>query len=144
MGAAYYIVVNSDDPGFTTSIDGKALAKDSSEIDVIAKSLGFKLLSEYFSQSPEDARLEIAGLLGIDDENNLPPEYEIAFQNSPPEVWYEAEHGAGYAAKVAEHIRNEPDSVKNPEGVLYDLEAMASVMEECIKNGLKWHLLVDY
>jgi hypothetical protein len=144
MGAAYDIVVNSDDPGFDTSIDGKALSRNSAKIDVIATSLGFKSLNEYFSTSPEDARLEMAGMLGIEDENDLPPENEAAIKKMPPEEWYDAGHGADYAGKIAEHIRNDATTVAEPEAVLFDLESMSTVMAHCKERGLQWHLFVDY
>ena len=144
MGAAYYIVVNSDDAGFDASIDGKALSRNSAKIDVIATSLGFKSLNDYFSTSPEDARLEMAGMLGIEDENDLPPENQAALKQMPPEEWYDAELGEDYAARIAEHIRNNPTSVAEPEAVLFDLESMSTVMAQCKERGLQWHLLVDY
>jgi len=144
MGAAYYIVVNSDEPGFHTGIDGKALARNSSEIDVVAKSLGLKLLDDYFSFSPENARLEMAGMLGIEDENDLPPEHESAIEKMPPEEWFDAMQGADFANKISEHIRANPESVAEPEAVLYDLQTMSTIMEKCSEHGLKWHFLVDY
>jgi hypothetical protein len=33
MGAAYYVVLNEDEPGFDTTIDGKALSRHSRPID---------------------------------------------------------------------------------------------------------------
>ena len=144
MGAAYYIVVNSDEAGFDESIDGKALSRNSAKIDLIAASLGFKSLNGYFSTSPEDARLEMAGMLGIEDENDLPPENEAVLKQMPPEEWYDAELGADYAGKIAEHIRNNPTSVAEPEAILFDLESMSTVMAQCKERGLQWHFLVDY
>jgi len=144
MGAAYYVVVNTDDPDFDTTVDGKALSRNATKIDAVATSLGFKPLDGYFSISPNDARLEMAGLLGIEDENDLPSENEAALKEMPPEEWYDASHGLDYANKVADFIRNHPDSVKELDAVLRDLDTMADVMASAMEHGLKWHLLVDY
>ncbi len=67
MGTAYFIVLNCDDPGFDTTVDGKALSRRSARIDSIATKLGFKPLDAYCSQSPEDARAMMAGLMELDD-----------------------------------------------------------------------------
>ncbi len=144
MGAAYYVVLNTDAPDFDTTVDGKALARNSTQIDLIAGSLGFKALDGYFSISPADARLQMADLLGIEDENNLPPENEEALKQMPPEEWYDAQHGVDWATQIANYIRENPGSVKDPDKVLADLDQMKQVMTDAVKRGLKWHLLVDY
>ena len=144
MGAAYYIVLDSNNTGFDSTVDGKALSRESTRIDAIAKSLGLKELSEYVSMSPDAALLEMAGLLGIEDPNELPPENKAALDEMPAEQWYEASLGHDYATAVGNHIRQNPSSVKDANAVLHDLDSMAKVMEEATKRGLKWHMLVDY
>ena len=144
MGAAYYIVVDTDEPDFDTTVDGKALSRNASQIDAIATSLGFRTLNGYFSISPEDARLQMADLLGIEDENDLPPENEAAISKVPPEEWYDAEHGLEYATRVSEYIRDNPNSVRDVDAVLNDLDQMKQVMSDAVQRGLKWHFLVDY
>lgn len=144
MGAAYFVVVNSAEPDFDTTIDGKALSRHSRRIDRIATQLGFKSLDEYCSQSPEEARLMMAGVMGIEDENDLPSDAEETLANMPPEQWYDADHGLDYARQLADHIRQNPGAVKDPEAVLYDLDTMATVLTEAKERGLKWHLQVDF
>ncbi|MCA9146623.1 MAG: hypothetical protein KDB05_27785 [Planctomycetales bacterium] len=144
MGAAYFIVVNSQDPGFDTTVDGKALSRHARQIDAIAIKLGFKSLDEHCSQSPDDARLQMADLMGIEDEFDLPADAEETLKNMPPEEWYDASHGLDYANKVADHIRQNPTSVKDPDAVLYDLDTMITVLTEAASRGLQWHLQVDF
>lgn len=143
MGAAYYVVLNANEPGFDTTIDGKALSRHSRPIDRIAKQLGFKSLDEYCSQSPEEARLMMASIMGFDGADQLPPDAEATLASMPPEQWYDAEHGLDYASQLAAHIRLNPQAVKDPEAVLDDLQAMSAVLTEAKKRGLKWHLQVD-
>lgn len=144
MGAAYFIVLNSDDPGFDTTVDGKALSRHSARIDAIATKLGFKALDEYCSQSPDDARAMMADLMELEDESDLPPDAEETLANMPPEEWYGADHGIDYAKQMADHIRQNPQAVKNADAVLYDLDSMLTVLTQAKERELKWHLQVDF
>ncbi len=144
MAAAYFIVFNSDDPGFDTTIDGKALSRHSARINAIANKLGFKSLDEYCSQSPEDARAMMADLMELEDENDLPPAAEETLANLSPEEWYDADHGIAYAKQMADHIRQNPQAVKDAEAVLYDFASMLTVLTQAKERKLKWHLQVDY
>jgi hypothetical protein len=144
MSVAYYIVVNGDAAGFVNSLDGKALAHNSEEINAAAESLGLKSLDDYFSISREKARSEIASLLGIEDENALPPESEAALKKMPPEAWYGAFEGLNYAMKIAAYIEKNPNSVSDHEEVLQDLHDWMETMKSLQKSGMKWHLAVDY
>ena len=144
MGAAYFIVLNQQDPGFDTTLDGKALSRHSRQIDAIAMKHGFKSLDEYCSQSLEEARLQMADLMELEDEIDLPAEAEDTLKNMPPEEWHDADHGLDYANKVADHVRQNPTSVKNPDAVLYDLDTMITVLTDAASRGLKWHFQVDF
>lgn len=144
MGAAYFIVVNSQDPGFDTTVDGKALSRYSRQIDAIAAKLGFKSLDGYCSQAREEARLQMAALMEIEDEVDLPADAEETLKNMPPEEWYDANHGLDYANKVVGHVRQNRTSVRDSDAVLYDLDTMITVLNEAATRGLKWHLQVDF
>ncbi|MEX0937710.1 MAG: hypothetical protein WDZ59_07595 [Pirellulales bacterium] len=144
MGAAYFIVLNSDDPGFNTTVDGKALSRHSGRIDAKAKVLGFKSLDEYCSQSPEDARSLLADLMGMEDEDDLPPDAEETLGNLPPEEWCDSEHGIDYAKRVGDAIRQNPQAVEDADAILSDLDSMVAVLTQAKDRGLKWHLQVDF
>ena len=144
MGAAFYVVVNSDDPGFDTTVDGKALSRHCNQIDVIAGRLGFKPLESYCSQSPEDAHGMMAELMGLEDESDLPPDAQETIANMPPEKWYDAEQGLDYAQKVGDHVRANRDTVNDAEAILYDLDSMVTVFTAARERNLKWHLQVDF
>lgn len=144
MGAAYFIVLNSDAPGFDATMDGKALSRHSTPISSIAAKLGLKPLDGYCSQSPEDARAMMADLMELEDENELPPDAQGTLANMQLEEWYEANHGIDYARRLAEHIRQTPQSVKDADAVLSDLDAMIVILTQAKKHELKWHLQVDY
>ena len=144
MGAAYYVVVNSDDPGFDTTVDGKALSRHQERIDIIAGRFGFNSLDAYCSQSPDDARVQMADLMGLEDEFELPLNAEESIRNMPPEQWFDPQLGLDYAKQIGDHIRENPNSVKDATAVLYDLDTMATVMTDALERKLKWHLQVDF
>lgn len=144
MGAAYYVVLNTEDPGFDTTVDGKALARHARQIDSIAASLGFKALDEYCSQSLEDARVLMMDLMELEEGDDLPPEAEETLRKMPPETWFEATVGLDYARQVSAHIRDNPSSVGDPDAVLNDFDALATVLQQAAERELKWHLQVDF
>ena len=144
MGAAYFVVLNTDDPGFDATIDGKALSRHSARINAIATKLGFKSLDEYCSQSPDDARAMMADLIELEDENDLSPDAEETLANMPPEQWYDADHGIDYAKQMVDHIRQNPQAVKDADAVLYDFDSMLTVLTQAKERKLNWHLQVDF
>ena len=126
MGLAFYVVVESEEPGFDTTVDGKALSKYCNQIDIIAGHLGLKSLEAYCSIDPEEARSEMLGIMGFDDESELPPESQEVLAKMPPAHWYDAADGLDYAQKVGDYIRANPDAVKDAKAVLYDLDIMTT------------------
>ena len=49
-----------------------------------------------------------------------------------------------YATRIADEIRQNLTSVKDPANVLEDLENMAKLLTQAKEHGLKWHLQVDF
>lgn len=49
MSAAFFIVLDREDPGFDTMVNGKFLAQDAKRLEKIAKLLGLRSLEEYVS-----------------------------------------------------------------------------------------------
>ena len=86
----------------------------------------------------------MADLMELEDENDLPPDAEETLANMPPEEWYDADHGIDYAKQMADHIRQNPQAVKNADAILYDLDSMLTVLTQAKEHELKWHLQVDF
>lgn len=64
MSVAFYIVLDTEEPGFETFINGKALALESKKLDAISQSLGVPTFEDFISMSADD----IADMLGDDIE----------------------------------------------------------------------------
>ncbi|MEW6348428.1 MAG: hypothetical protein AB1646_05165 [Thermodesulfobacteriota bacterium] len=125
MSVAYYIVLNNENPGFDTFVNGKALAKEASRLDPICDRLGLPRLDSFVAMSGDDA----ADLLGED--------------LGLPESWFSAEEGLKLVESLSGHIRNHPKDLKDPRAVLDDLAEFADVLGKAKEIGAAWHLSID-
>jgi hypothetical protein len=128
MGAALYIVLDHEDPGFDPFVNGKAIAKETRKLDAISKKLGIPTFDSFISMSSE----ELEGILG--DEAEFPPQRA---------KWFSAEEGLSFVDALTKHIRANPASVKNQSAVLEDLGEYAEVLGKIKGIGAKWHLNID-
>ena len=136
MSAAYFIVLDKENPGFDTMVNGKFLAQDAKGREKISKALGIHRFDDYVSYSPEEARAMMEDL-GSDPE-------EIEETELPEQKWFAAQEGLDLVAKLNSHIRANPKAVKNAKGVLADLEEHRAVFENAKKIGARWNLQVDF
>ena len=136
MSAAFFIVIDRDNPGFDTMVNGKFLSRDAKQLEKIAKSLGLRPLENYVSYSPEDA-LALIEDMGTDPD-------EIDGLELPEQKWYEPEEGLEWVNKVIAYVRGNPSSVKNAEGVLADLDEYRTVFEHASSIKARWNLQVDF
>ncbi len=121
MSTAYYIVLNSQEPGFDTFIDGKALARRLPTVNKIAVGIGLKRLENFAFHDLSD----------------------FGGPESEPE-WFDAAEGVNWMSQVLQHVRQHPDSVGDADAVADDLQACIRVLGEAGKRGFKWHLALDY
>ncbi len=129
MSVAYYIVLDNDQPGFDTFVNGKFLAKDAEKLDAICEKLGIPKIDDFVFMSED----ELADLL---DEDIELPEGE-------GEQWFTADEGIAFVTALTEHIQAHPQTLSNPQGVLEDLAEYADVFEKAKGIGAKWHLNLD-
>ncbi|MFN3985450.1 MAG: hypothetical protein ACK4KV_08165 [Rhodocyclaceae bacterium] len=128
MSVAYYIVLDNDNPGFDTFINGKYLAHEDG-LNELCKHLGLKTLDDFLVMSDDD----ISDLLGEDIEL---PEQE-------GQKWYSPDEGIAWATALANHIKANPSSVANPQGCLEDLAEYTDILERARKIDARWHLDLD-
>lgn len=121
MSAAYFIVLDSDEPGFDSFVDGKMLTKRVRAVNKIAKRLGLKMFEEYAFQDLS----EFGG-----------PDIE-------PE-WFDGTEGANWTSAILQQLRDNPKAVPDIDAVIKDLEDYLRVFEEADKRGLMWHLELDF
>lgn len=121
MSTAYFIVLDSEDPGFDPFVDGKVLTRRLPAVNKVAQSLGLKQFEDYAFQDLSD--------FGGPD---MEPE------------WFDAAEGKKWASEVLHHIRENPATVEDIDDVAEDLAEYVRVFEEAHNRGLKWHLELDF
>jgi hypothetical protein len=129
MSVAYYIVLDNEDPGFDTFVNGKFLAKETEKIDAICEKLGVKKFSDFLVMSEDD----ISDMLGED----------VELSEDEGEQWFSAEEGIAFVTALTTHINTNPKNLKNAEGVLGDLAEYAKILEKTKSIGAKWRLNID-
>ena len=136
MSAAFFIVLDLENPGFDAMVNGKFLAQDAKRLEKIAKSLGIRPLEDYVSYSPEEARAMMEDL-GTDPD-------EIENLELPEQKWYDPQEGLDLVSKLAAHVQANESAVKNAKGVLSDFDEFKAVLENAKSTGVRWSLQVDY
>jgi len=110
MSTAFFIVLDRQDVGFSTIVNGQALSQYAAQLRKIAISLGLQPLEQYVSYPPEHARATMEAL-GTDPGT-------IERISLPAQTWPDPRAGLEWTSRVSAHIRANPSSVRNPEGVL--------------------------
>ena len=131
MGSAYYITLDTKDPGFETMVNGKYISAYSKQVNSIAKRLKLKDLDSYYSQSPEDAKAA-AEEFGAD----------IDGMELPNEVFYMASEGIIWVTAIINEVQ-----LAKPRGygdILSDLGEFLSVFQKAEKINAQWHFSIDY
>ena len=133
MGTAFYIALDSEDPGFDTFVNGKAVAHAVEELDTICRKEGLATLSDFMGQSMS----EFADVLGEDIDL---PEGE---GEEGGEIWFEPDAGIELIDALVAKIRANPLALGSPEQLLEDLADYRRVLMQAKSIGAKWHLALD-
>jgi hypothetical protein len=133
MSTAYYIVFDHPDSDFDSFVNGKCLAHNIPTLNRICQELGVKTFDEYVSQDPEEARAMIEACGGDPDAVEI-----------PEERWFPGQEGLDFAQQVYAYLESHPQTIKNPEGVLSELQEYIHVFEQALPMGMNWHLQVDF
>ena len=121
MSTAYFIVLDSDDPGFDAFVDGKVLTRQLRCVNKIASELGLREFEDYAFQDLS----EFGG-----------PELQTE--------WFDAEDGIRWASAILDVIREDPSRVAQADAVSADLEDYVRVFRQARDRGLRWHLELDF
>jgi len=131
MSAAYYITLNNENPGFDIMVNGKSISNNCELIDELAKNNGLKLLNDYFSQNPEEARI-MAEEFGT----------ELEGVDFPDEKFFDCDEGSIWIGKLIKIISGIDD--KSKDDIIDDLRECRVVMDRADKIGAKWHFSIDF
>lgn len=129
MSLAYYIVLDNEDPGFETFVNGKAVAHAVEELDALCAREGLARLDDFMGQSAD----EISDLLGED----------VEFPDGEGGLWFEPEAGLALVETLAAKILANPQLVGDPDAVLADFAEYKDVLAQARNIKAKWHLAID-
>jgi hypothetical protein len=126
MGSALYIALEREIPGLDSVSDGKMLSKAEKHLAEAAKRLGVRPLMDFFSISTDEA----ANLLGND----------IVGMDIPAAKWFTAEQGL----MTVDALLAETNSSVDLQAARDDLFECQRVLREAQKQGVRWHLAIDF
>lgn len=130
-----YIVVQGEDPGYDTFVNGRSLARHEDALERLALRLGVRPLIEFFSADENSMALLIEEGAGNQD----------LLRRLPPPQWYAAGEGLKTIRALISELKHEPQQL-GTEGarVLSELSECARVLEKTELHGLRWHLAVSW
>src|SRR5215470_13192117 len=101
MAASMYIVVQGEDPGFDTYVNGRALARNEDAVERLALHLGVRPLIEFFSADENSMSLLIEEGAGNRE----------LLHRLPPPQWYSAEDGLVTVNTLVSALKHEPQQL---------------------------------
>ncbi len=135
MAASLYIVVEGEDPGYDTFVNGRALARNEDALERLAVNLGSRPLIEFFSADENSMALLIEE--GAGDPTLL--------SKLPPPQWFPARTGLETVLALLENLEMEPAALGSETEVVRDeLEEYATVLRKAVERNLRWHLSVSW
>ncbi len=135
MAASLYIVVEGEDPGYDTFVNGRALARNEDALERLAVNLGARPLIEFFSADENSMALLIEEGAGDPD----------LLHKLPPPQWFAARPGLNTVKVLLGHLRQEPAALgSETELVREELEEYATVLSKAVDRNLRWHLSVSW
>jgi hypothetical protein len=135
MAASMYIVVEGEDPGFDTYVNGRALARNEDAVERLALRLGVKPLIEFFSADENSMSLLIEEGAGNQELMN----------RLPPPQWYSAADGLATVDALVGALEHEPQQFGSEgEQVLGELLEYRKVLCKTRDREMRWHLAVSW
>ena len=135
MAASMYIVVEGEDPGFDTFVNGRSLVRHEDALEKLALRQGVKPLIEFFSADENSMSLLIEEGAGNQE----------LIQRLPPPQWYSPDDGLITVQALVRALEDEPQQLGSEgEQVLSELLEYRKVLEKTKSRDLRWHLAVSW
>ena len=134
MSAAFFIVLDNQNPGFNTFVNGKAVAREAESLNEVAASLGLPELWDFFSYEPEEA-------LAVSEMCDGDPAEVGELQAAE---WFEPEEGLHWVETTRQHLIADESVVRDVRSVLDELDEYEAVLRKAKNIGAKWRLLIDF
>jgi hypothetical protein len=135
MAASMYIVVQGEDPGYDTFVNGRALARHDDAVEKLALRLGVRPLIEFISADEN--------LMAVLVESGSREAARV--KQLPPPQWFRGEEGLATVTALIEALQDEPQLLGS-EGVLVleELREYEVVLRKTAVRGTRWHMAVSF
>jgi hypothetical protein len=135
MAASLYIVVEGEDPGFDTFVNGHALARNEDALERLAERLNVSPLLSFFS-SDENSMAQLL------EQGAGDPEWAL---HLPQPQWFTAPDGLITVRAVIDFIAATPAALGSETlSVLLELREYERVLSKTAQRGLRWHLAASW
>ncbi|SEB36842.1 hypothetical protein [Terriglobus roseus] len=135
MSASMYIVVQGEDPGFDTFVNGRALVRNEDALERLAIRLGVRPLIDFFSADANSMSLLIEEGAGNPD----------LLEKLPPPQWFPGDDGLATIRPLLQALRDDQSQLGSESVYLREeLEEYEVVLQKTADRGLRWHLAVSW
>lgn len=135
MAASLYIVVEGDDPGFDTFVNGHALARNEDALERLAERLKVSPLLDFFSADENSMALLLEQGAGN-------PEWA---RHLPEPQWFDAGIGLVTVNALLGFLQESPVALGSETiGVVLELREYERVLRKTAERGLRWHVAVSW
>ena len=156
LNLGYFVVFEHEIVGFDPSRRLEALTEASDSLDELAMALELPSLAE-FSHLEADLLREVMDQMLSSSEFAEMTEFaemkeglnELTQEDLENEDWFDADDGLRWVVSVKTHLEREPAALGSLEGVtvpelLTDLTRLESTLERAHREGVRFHLELDY
>jgi hypothetical protein len=135
MAASLYIVVEGEDPGYDTFVNGHALARNEDALERLAEHLNVNSLLDFFSADENSMALLLEQGAGN-------PEWA---RHLPRPQWFTAAEGLLTVRALIDFIAATPAALgSETPPVLLELREYDRVLSKTAQRGLRWHLAASW
>jgi hypothetical protein len=135
MAASLYIVVEGEDPGFDTFVNGRSLARNEESLERLATTLRVKPLLEFFSADENSMAL-------LSEQGNASPEWA---EHLPAPQWFSPTQGLTTVRALLEFLAVVPAALGSETPAVRDeLREYERVLDKTARHRLRWHLAASW
>jgi hypothetical protein len=135
MAASLYIVVEGEDPGFDTFVNGRSLARNEEALERLAAKQRVTPLLDFFSADENSMALLL-------EQGTGKPEWA---ENLPQPQWFSPAQGLATVRALIDFLAATPGAIGSETlPVLSELREYERVLKKTAEYGLRWHLAASW
>ncbi len=150
LNLGYFVVLEHAIAGFDPSRRLEALTEAADSLDELSHVLELPSLAEFSHLEAELLREVMNEMLASSEFSEMREGLgELTEEDLESEDWFDADDGLRWVVSVREHLEQKPNALGGLEGVtagevLADLNRLESTLERAHREGIRFHLEIDY